>query len=164
MNNFLSCPEAGPIRRVLALAYDTLMVVAISLVYVLLVSIADIAFTSLQVGDAVEVYHQWWYRLGFIIVNATFFIYFWRHGGQTIGMRAWRLQLMDVASGNAPSLRQCGLRCLITPFCIAAGLVGYWWCWFDQDGRALQDRWTNTRVALLPKTASKNSEKNKAKY
>jgi len=151
LNDLLILPEAGPIRRILALVYDLLMVVAISLVYVLIVSIGDVAFTSVQVGDAVEVYDQLWYRAGFVIVNTLFFVYFWHRAGQTIGMRAWRLKLVDAQTGVPPSLQQCILRCIVAPLAIGLGLIGYWWCWRDKEGRALQDRLTKTRVILLPK-------------
>lgn len=154
-----SLPTAGPIRRLLALVYDLLMMLAISLVYVLLVSFGNVAFTDTQIGEPVEVYQHLWYRLGFIVVNGAFFIYFWRHGGQTIGMRAWRLRLVN-ENGENPSLQQCLLRCLIAPLAVLLALIGYWWCWFDKESRALQDRLTKTHVLVLPKL-KRDKEKKK---
>ena len=151
MNTDFNFPDAGPIRRVLALAYDTLMVAAISLVYALIISIATVAFTALSVGDAVVVYDQLWYQLGFVAVNGGFFIYFWRHGGQTIGMRAWRLKLIDENTGGTATMKQCVLRCVLAPISIVCLGAGYWWGWFDEKGCAAHDRLTKTRVLLLPK-------------
>lgn len=157
MNNSFNHPPAGPVRRILALTYDTLMVAAITLTYVLVMSIVTVAITSTQIGEAVVIYHAWWYRLGLVAVNVGFFVFFWQRDGQTIGMRAWRLKLID-NEGNNPSIKQCLLRCLLAPISIAILFGGYWWCWIDKEGRALHDRLTKTHVLLMPKR--KNNKEN----
>lgn len=149
MNDLSSLPEAGPIRRVLALSYDSLIVVALTLSYVLLVVALTIVFTDAKVGEDVET-NGLLNQLGWLIVIIGFFTYFWRRAGQTAGMKAWRLKLVS-SDGQAPSIQQCILRCLLAPISIILAGLGYWWCWFDKDGRSAHDRLTNTRVLLLPK-------------
>lgn len=150
MNNLLALPDTGPIRRVLALSYDLLMVIALTLTYALVVTMLAVAFTDKKVGDEIIVYGLP-FQLGWLATISGFFIYFWLRAGQTIGMRAWRLKLVSETTGSAPTIQQCLLRCVAAPLLIAAGGIGYWWCWIDKDGRAIQDRLTKTRVLLLPK-------------
>jgi uncharacterized RDD family membrane protein YckC len=127
------------------------MVAAITLATVLLVSVATVTVSDTEVGDPVVVYDQLWYRLTLLGVNLFFFIFFWRKAGQTIGMRAWRLKLIDATTGEPPSLQQCLLRCALAPVSIVVLGMGYWWCWFDREGRTIHDRLTKTRVIVLPK-------------
>lgn len=150
MNDTTLLPEAGPIRRVLALLYDTLVLAAITLSYVLIVAIIAKIIISPKTDEAVEVYQYAWFPIGMVSVNVLFFVYSWRKVGQTIGMRAWRLKLVNLQN-QTPSIQQCLLRCVLAPLSIIVIGMGYWWCWFDKEGRSAHDRLTNTRVLLLPK-------------
>ena len=44
---------------------------------------------------------------------AGFFAYCWRKQGETLGMRAWKLRILDDNHGELPSFKQIGLRLLI---------------------------------------------------
>ena len=155
MSDFTSLPEAGPVRRVLALLYDTLVVTAITLSYVLIVAIVAKIITSPKTDEIIEVYQYFWFPIGMVVVNLLFFVYSWRKAGQTMGMRSWRLKLINL-QGQAPSIQQCLLRCLLASVSIIFVGLGYWWCWFDKEGRSAHDRLTQTRVVLLPKLKEKN--------
>lgn len=50
------------------------------------------------------------------VVLATYFVYFWTHGGQTLPMKTWRLKVVQ-GSGEPISIRRALLR-----FCLA-------WLW-----------------------------------
>ncbi len=153
MNDYTTLPDAGPIRRVLALAYDSLLVAALILSYILFVVATTIAVTDASIGDDIQtngIFNQ----IGLVILIVGFFTFFWRKAGQTAGMRAWRLKLVSI-DGQAPSLKQCILRCALAPFSIVLAGAGYWWCWFDKEGRSAHDRLTNTRVLLMPKEKKK---------
>ena len=74
----------------------------------------------------------------------------WRRGGQTIGMRPWRLHLAG-ADGTRPSWRALWVRYAVgTASLLAAGL-GFWWAWIDRDGLAWHDRASGTRLRRAPK-------------
>ncbi|MGB5621495.1 MAG: RDD family protein, partial [Gammaproteobacteria bacterium] len=71
--------------------------------------------------------------------------------GQTIGMRAWRLQLIrdaghDQAVSPIQALGRLAAACLSA---LPAGL-GYVWILFDRRGLAWHDRLSGTRIVLLP--------------
>ena len=71
------------LRRLAALFYDCLLLIAIYFVITAIV-------ISLNEGEAVE---HWTYKMFLVLVAYLFFDWFWRHGGQTLGMRAWRIRL-----------------------------------------------------------------------
>ncbi|MDO4643506.1 MAG: RDD family protein [Cardiobacteriaceae bacterium] len=81
-------------------------------------------------------------------VWVMFFVYFWSKQGQTLGMRAWRLVVVD-EHGRSLTWRRALLRwlwALITCFIIG---IGIWWRFFDTEKRTLYDRLSKTRLYLL---------------
>ena len=129
--------------RLLALAYDLLPVLALWFV-------VAAGFTAAH-GDAVR-----GGALGlveFAVLWAVAGVYAtlsWRRGGQTIGMRAWRLRVTD-AAGGAPGWRALWLRYVVGALGLLAGGLGFWWAWFDRDARTWHDRASRTRMLRLPK-------------
>jgi uncharacterized RDD family membrane protein YckC len=77
-------------------------------------------------------------RAALFIVTAAYFVISWQRGGQTIGMRAWRLKIVD-ANGKALPWPRCALRFLIA--CISLGVLalGFIWCLVDLRKRAWHD-------------------------
>ena len=53
-----------------------------------------------------------WYRPLQGLVVAAYFISSWRHGGQTLGMRPWRIRLTR-GDGGVPSWPQALIRVLV---------------------------------------------------
>jgi uncharacterized RDD family membrane protein YckC len=105
-------PSATPCplwRRLLALVYDLLIVVAIVMVVGLLSQLAT-GGQLVQGADHAQV--PAWYRPLQGLVVSAYFIGSWLRGGQTVGMRPWHLRLTDRA-GAAPTLRQTVLRLLV---------------------------------------------------
>ena len=77
----------------------------------------------------------------------VFFGWFWTHGGQTLGMRAWRLRLLD-AEGGPVTWRQSLLRVAGAYLSALALGVGYLWVLFDRAGLAWHDRLSGTRLVM----------------
>ena len=77
-------------------------------------------------------------RVGLLVVTGAYFAISWARGGQTIGMRAWRLRVVD-ANGNALSWPRCMLRFLVA--CVSLGAIGlgFLWCLIDARKRAWHD-------------------------
>lgn len=77
-------------------------------------------------------------RFALFTVTGAYFAISWARGGQTIGMRAWRLRVVD-ANGNALPWPRCVLRFLVA--CVSLGVValGFLWCLFDARKRAWHD-------------------------
>lgn len=131
-------------RRLAAIFYDSWLVAALWL----LGATAD-TFIRAGLGVGTEGYHLP-LQLYILLAPMGFFGWFWIHGGQTLGMRAWRLKLLS-SDGTTPDLRQSLIRyagALLS--CLAFGL-GYLWILFDRDGLAWHDRLSRTRLVLTEK-------------
>jgi uncharacterized RDD family membrane protein YckC len=90
------------------------------------------------------------YRLALVALAATFFAGFWSRTGQTLGMRAWRLQLTRT-DGSAVSFSQGLLRFACACVAAAPAGLGFVWVLFSKDDLSWHDRWSDTRLRVLPK-------------
>jgi uncharacterized RDD family membrane protein YckC len=89
--------------------------------------------------------YTWWFEL---LLAACAFAYFglsWRRGGQTLGMRAWRIAVVD-AHGGAVGWGRWLLRFAVMLVSLAAGLLGVLWGFVDPRTRMWHDLATRTRV------------------
>ena len=134
---------AGLRRRVGAMIYDGLLVVALWMVTMfVLVVVNGGNEVPASVTQPVAVFELF-----------TFFAYFWLHRGQTLGMMAWRLRL--VSSGTAPgpiTPRQALLRFIGASLAFASAGIGYVWMWFDHERRTWPDMLSGTRVVFEART------------
>ena len=129
--------------RLLALLYDLFAMLAVWF-------IAAAAFTFAH-GDAVR--GGWLGLLEFAVfwlLAGLYATWSWRRGGQTIGMRAWRLRVAG-ADGGAPGLRRLWLRYAVGSLSLLAGGAGFWWAWIDRDRLAWHDRASATRLRREPR-------------
>jgi uncharacterized RDD family membrane protein YckC len=90
-------------------------------------------------------------QLLLLAVTAAYFVASWTRGGQTIGMRPWRLRVV-AAGGGALSARQAWLRFGVALVSAAAAGCGYWWALFDAQRRTWHDLAAGTLVVRLEKT------------
>jgi len=134
MNLTSALTSAGLLRRLGALLYDWLLIIAIWFLQTALL----LPFTH---GEALpqEGLVHWLYVAMLYFTALGFFVFFWRKNGQTLGMRAWRLRVVD-DDGNTPSTGKLLRRALwALPSWGLAGL-GVLMMYFDPQRRALQDR------------------------
>lgn len=96
-------------------------------------------------------YHALWYRVLLLGVTAAYYVPSWHYGGQTIGMRAWRLRVVD-GSGRPPGWGAALLRFVVAPLSLAVGALGFLWCLFEHERRGWHDLAAGTRVLRLPKS------------
>jgi uncharacterized RDD family membrane protein YckC len=76
----------------------------------------------------------------------------WRRGGQTLGMRPWRLQL-TAADGSKPGWSKLWLRYAVATGSLLLGGLGFWLAWFDREKLTWHDRVSGTRLIRLPKSS-----------
>ena len=142
-----SLPSAGVLRRLGAMFYDLLLVIAVMMVVtaVLLPLTGGEAITNERLGA-----WEYAYRLLLLAIVILFFGMFWTRRGQTLGMQAWRLRIQREDGGQLGWLDVFKrLGAATVSLCLAG--IGYWWIWIDRDRLAWPDRWTRTRVVVLPK-------------
>ena len=154
---------AGLLRRLAALLYDV----------ILLIGMLFIAALPLPLFEE-QVRELWWARtleqIYLLISWFFFFGWFWTHGGQTLGMKVWRMKLLredgnelrwrDALARFSPiSACFCTLLILIglgilsvKSASILGGIVvalGFLWILVDQERRAWHDLISGTRLVLV---------------
>jgi uncharacterized RDD family membrane protein YckC len=90
-------------------------------------------------------------RVTLLVVTAAYFMVSWSRGGQTIGMRAWRLQVVAEEGGALTSSR-AALRFAIALVSLGALGAGFFWSVFDRRRRCWHDiaaRSTLVRLSRL---------------
>ncbi|MDQ3287884.1 MAG: RDD family protein [Pseudomonadota bacterium] len=86
------------------------------------------------------------------LVTGAYAAISWRRGGQTLGMRPWRLRV-QASDGTQPSWRSVAIRyCVGTVSLLLAGL-GFWWALADRDRLTWHDRASGTRTVREEKSA-----------
>jgi uncharacterized RDD family membrane protein YckC len=76
----------------------------------------------------------------------------WRRGGQTLGMRAWRLRLQR-AGGGIPGWGALGLRYGVALVSLGAFGLGFLWSLVDRERRTWHDLASGTVLVRVPKPA-----------
>lgn len=146
MNASDSATPASLRLRLAAAAYDLLPLVGLWFVAVVL---------ALAVTGGTLDTHAFTGKLlvqGFAFaLSAAYFVASWSRGGQTIGMRAWRLRVVAADGIRVPWSRAC-LRFFAALVSLAALGAGFWWALADAQGRTWHDMAARTRAVRLPKT------------
>ncbi|MFO3704921.1 RDD family protein [Xanthomonas codiaei] len=92
---------------------------------------------------------QWLLWLCCWIVAGVYATVSWRRGGQTLGMRPWRLRLRE----PRPSWRQAWTRYAVGTLSLVLAGAGFWWAWVDRDRLTWHDRASGTGLQRIPKPA-----------
>ncbi len=93
---------------------------------------------------------QWLLWLACWLAAGAYATVSWRRGGQTLGMRPWRLRVL-ADGGMAPSWRALWLRYAVGTLSLLGAGAGFWWAWFDRDRLTWHDRASHTRLRREPK-------------
>lgn len=151
-------------RRFAAIVYDALAVVAIVMVVGLIAQFA----TGGRLIDEKGQLLAWWYQPLQGLVVGTYFLASWVRGGQTLGMRPWRIRVTD-AEGQPITWTRGFVRLavaalpllLLTIYPLTSLKVALWapvagWAvmllpaWVDRRRRAIHDMVAGTEIRDLP--------------
>lgn len=149
-------PPASLFRRLAALMYDGLIILAIEMLaggLVVAILEALVAGGLMTYGPYQDVsdllaQHPIWsyvYTAYLGIVWIGFFVFFWTKAGQTLGMRAWKLRVQNL-DGGLISKKQALVRVGTSCFGLANLLVP-----FNSKKRGFHDLWAKTEVVVLSK-------------
>lgn len=135
--------NTGLLRRLAAIAYDTLLVAA-------LLFLVTIPFIAIRGGEAVEIGENAIYRTVLVVIVYVFFVGFWSRPGRTLGMQSWGLQL-ETMDGERPTLATASVRFLAALLSWAAAGLGFLWQLWDRDRLTWHDRISGTHIVHYPK-------------
>ncbi|MGY3942136.1 RDD family protein [Aeromonas tecta] len=145
-------PSAGLLRRLGALLYDYLVVIALLIIAgfigmgVAQLLLATGLATIPEGRDASWLLTSPLYSAWLALVICGFYTWFWTRAGQTIGMRAWRLRIQNEDGSNI-RITQALIR-----LATAAFGLGNLLCVFNRERpRAFQDIWSECEVVVLNK-------------
>lgn len=138
MTSVVQLPSLG--RRLASMAYESLLLLGVLSVCFLLPHIAlGIGFNIALPG--------WVLVVHVFMVLGCYFVWYWQHGGQTLAMQTWKIQL-STPNGTKPSLAKLLLRYVLSWFSLVALGAGIFWSLFDRDRQFLHDRLAGTRLIM----------------
>jgi uncharacterized RDD family membrane protein YckC len=85
-----------------------------------------------------------------VMFTAGYFVVSWSRGGQTIGMRAWRLRVVG-EDGARIRWPRALLRFVLASLSLALLGAGFGWQFFDREKRTAHDAIAHTRMIREPK-------------
>ena len=151
---YQGCPRAGLVKRLGAYIYDLFALVAVLMVSVIVAILvviigSKISLINLEAYKDVADYLSQSTVFAFYIafVTIAFYAYFWTKGGQTIGMKAWRLRIQN-SDGSNISFTQSLIRMATSAFGLGNLLVLF------RGRNAFQDLWAECEVIVLTKELS----------
>lgn len=135
-------------RIVAAIVYDTIIVFAI-----IFIAAQWFPFIPEQYQTHILVMLlKQVYVLGIVFF---YFAYSWRRGGQTIGMKTWRIRVQSANTSTQDpiqlSWKQCLIRYLVAIFSWLTAGLGFFWTLFDAKHRSWHDIASTTQLVVLPK-------------
>lgn len=83
-----------------------------------------------------------------VLLSFTFYGWFWTHGGQTLGMRAWKLKLVGENNIRITWMQAFFRFCYAIISWIPFG-AGFLWIIFDKKKQAWHDKASRTYIADL---------------
>jgi uncharacterized RDD family membrane protein YckC len=144
----------GLMKRLMAIIYDSLLLIA--LLFTVGIIFAAIFTFAINNGNAITPDHPAYpmYRsliLGILLLTAyLFFGWFWVHGGQTLGMKTWRIQLRTTGNGNI-SWSTAGIRFIVAIISWCSFGIGFLWAVGDSRKRTWHDLLSSTVLVQLEK-------------
>lgn len=132
----------GFFKRLLIICYDGLLLLGVILLASVILPLLPDALNFSPLGKAIK---------GVYLLSITFLFYgwFWTHGGQTLGMKVWKLYLVDT-DGQFINWTTAFVRFIAAIFSLAAIGLGFTWILLDRRRRAWHDIISKTQILYVP--------------
>jgi len=130
-------PLASLSRRALALIYEALLLCAVLAAALLPIVMLARTADAIVARSLLQIY--------LVAVAATYFVWQWRRGGQTLPLKTWHMRVVTRA-GSALNLRQAMSRFVFALAGCLLGGFGFLWALVDREGLFLHDRLAGTRI------------------
>lgn len=129
----------GPLRLLMVMTYDFLLLLS-ALLFAAIIPVALNQGEAIQSGNPI-------FLLYLLMVSLFFYGWFWTHGGQTLGMRAWKVYLVG-QDQVAITWKQATVRfCVAILSWLCLGL-GFLWQWLSKDKLSWHDLMSGTQLIV----------------
>jgi uncharacterized RDD family membrane protein YckC len=135
--NFSEYPPASLARQLAAMLYDSFLIFAV----LFLASAIALVFNH---GEAIE--SNAWFSIYLLLTVFTFYAWFWKKSGQTLGMRVWKIRIVTDSGAN-PEWGVSYLRLLFALLSLLCFGLGYLWRLFKPY--TWHDRLSHTRIIYV---------------
>jgi uncharacterized RDD family membrane protein YckC len=136
--DLLSAP--GFLRRLAALIYDLFLLIA-------LLFLATALLLPFTAGEAISAQQTLIYRIYLAVISFFFYGWFWTHGGQTLGLRAWKMKVLTLDQTSI-SWTQALLRFATATVSWGFCGLGFLWILVDKKKRSWHDHLSKTAVFI----------------
>ena len=133
-----SINSAGLVRRLVCAGYEAILLLALLSVTVLLPHMLLGAFAHRVATATILWAHTF-------LVLLVYFQWFWRHGGQTLAMKTWKIRL-TTRTGQAVRPAVALLRYVLCWLSLILCGTGFLWALVDPERQFLHDRLAGTRL------------------
>jgi len=132
-NTGSSLQYTGLIRRLLAIVYDLFLLIALLFVATAIVMVFNQG-NAIERGQALYPF----YIAYLVTISFIFYGWFWTHGGQTLGMKTWKIRLQRV-DGKAVTWPLALIRFITAILSWSAAGAGFFWSLFSPQKRTWHD-------------------------
>lgn len=129
-------------RRMAIISYDAFLLLAVLFVATLIM-LPFSPENSISSGQIL-------FQVYLFVISFAFYGWFWTHGGQTLGLRAWKTTILD-QQGEELSWQQAFARFCWAILSWAACGLGFIWIIFDKDSLAWHDKLSKTQPYYVKK-------------
>lgn len=125
--------HTGLFRRLFAIFYDIFLLIAILFI------VSAIA-TAINHGTAIDSNNAIYplFVLIIFVLSYLYFAWFWIHGGQSLGMKTWQIQLQS-SDDNQIGWKTTSIRFVMAIISWAVFGIGFLWALFDKKNRCWHD-------------------------
>ncbi len=141
-------------RRLAAGVYDLLPVAALLFIGTALAMVIAYVIKPVDRVDLVmrQGLPHFLLQIWLLFLLVGYYAWSWHKGGQTIGMKAWRLEVLSEQGGRL-GLGKSILRLVLSWVSFAAVGAGFVWSMFEREGRTWHDLGSSSQMVLRPKVA-----------
>lgn len=133
----VDCPSVSLLRRFIAIFYDSLLLFSV------------LYFATAIVYPITNGQVTFLFRIYLLVIGFLYFAWPWLRSGQTLGMRAWRIQIIS-NNGKPLTWLQALLRFMMAIISWLGLGMGFFWTIVDKQRRTWHDWASDTRIVLLP--------------
>ena len=131
--------KPGLLRVLAVIVYDFLLLIAV-------LFLATAILLPFNGGEAFT-NHKIFYSLYLLAVSFFFYGWFWTHGGQTLGLRAWKTRVLNSEHGVI-SWQQAFIRFIVALLSWGSLGLGFLWIVIDKNQRSWHDMASKTELFL----------------